>query len=343
MGLERKKNRTPLRKVLFVSFFVVVVTGIGYWSPALLAIEIQNEQAQAASAEVEQFPVTVDPKNKLIVENAQVNIQLESALSKFQAAAENASGVFSMVFEWIATTISDASWYQNVAAVNGHFVNITAGMRKEQVASAFAKALAWSSSDKKEFLAARAESLPSLSEGSFAPGVYFVQKGMTPREAEVLVNDRFYTDVLSRYGTSTAALVPLADAITIASLIQREAGPTDMRIVSGIIWKRLFSNMKLQIDATVQYAKANRAQTSNWWPQVGPGDSLIKSPYNTYAHAGLPPAPIANPSVAAVVAALNPIDTPCLFYFHDKKGVIHCTETYAEHSALLKKYYGTKK
>ena len=138
-------------------------------------------------------------------------------------------------------------------------------------------------------------------------------------------------------------MVPLSDALTVASLIQREANTNDMRIVSGIIWKRLFNNMKLQIDATVQYAKANRAKTSsNWWPQVIPGDSSIKSPYNTYLHEGLPPTPIANPSVAAVLAALNPIDTPCLFYFHDKKGQIHCTETYAEHTALLKKYYGPK-
>jgi UPF0755 protein len=55
---------------------------------------------------------------------------------------------------------------------------------------------------------------------------------------------------------------------------------------------------------------------------------------------GLPPTPIANPSVAAVLAALNPTKTDCLFYFHDRKGDFHCSETYEGHVAALKKYYG---
>jgi UPF0755 protein len=212
-------------------------------------------------------------------------------------------------------------------------------MRKEQVASAFTKALSWGASEKKEFIALREKSPPLLSEGTFAPGVYYLTLGMTPADAETLVESRFYNDILSHYSTSTAEIVPIKDALTVASLIEREASSDDMRIVSGIIWKRLFSNMKLQIDATVQYAKATRSTAGSWWPQVWPGDTSIKSPYNTYLHQGLPPTPIASPSVAAVLAALNPINTDCLFYFHDKHGQIHCTETYKEHMALLKKYY----
>ena len=116
-----------------------------------------------------------------------------------------------------------------------------------------------------------------------------------------------------------------------------------MRIISGIIWNRLFANMNLQIDATVQYAKANKASVNSWWPAVLPRDISIKSPYNTYTNPGLPPTPIANPSVAAILAALNPVSTPCFYYFHDKMGQFHCSTTYAEHVALLKKYYGQGK
>ena len=74
-----------------------------------------------------------------------------------------------------------------------------------------------------------------------------------------------------------------------------------------------------------------------------PDDRFRKSPYNTYLHKGLPPAPIANPSVDSILAALNPKNTSCLFYFHDARGRFHCTDTYAEHVALLKKYYGRGK
>jgi UPF0755 protein len=125
-----------------------------------------------------------------------------------------------------------------------------------------------------------------------------------------------------------------------------------MRIISGIIWNRLFNNMNLQIDATLQYAKASEpdGKTSqrgevagNWWPAVLPKDKYIKSPYNTYENPGLPPGPIATPSVAAVLAALNPVPTSCLYYFHDANGVFHCSDTYVEHVALLKEYYGQGK
>jgi UPF0755 protein len=101
--------------------------------------------------------------------------------------------------------------------------------------------------------------------------------------------------------------------------------------------------MNLQIDATLQYVKATKSTTGPWWPTVVPADKYHKSPYNTYMQSGLPPTPIASPSVAAIVAALNPVKTSCYFYFHDKLGEMHCAPTYAEHVSLLKKYYGQGK
>ena len=331
-----------LFRILILS--IILAVGVVFSLPSLLVLNIQHDQAQALPAVPEQFPVTVDPKNKSIVENAQVNAYLESADSPLQAAVGNAGNIFWRVFRWAAVTIAALPLYQNIAAVDGRFVTITPGMRKEQVASAFANALGWSTEQQQEFLTrGKYASLP-LPEGSFSPGVYLVKLGTTPSTAQALVNERFANDVLAHYGTTTAQMVPLDEALTIASLIQRETGgPEDMRLISGIIWNRLFANMHIQIDATLQYAKANSVAVGKWWPSVVPADRFIRSPYNTYLHQGLPPTPIANPSVAAIVAALNPLDTPCLFYFHDQEGKIHCTDTYAAHVALLKKYYGQGK
>jgi UPF0755 protein len=100
--------------------------------------------------------------------------------------------------------------------------------------------------------------------------------------------------------------------------------------------------MRLQIDATLQYAKGSNPQHV-WWPKVTPSDKYIASAYNTYKNEGLPPAPIANPSMEAIIAALNPKKTDCMYYFHDKKAGFHCTKTYEEHVALLKEYYGKGK
>jgi UPF0755 protein len=167
---------------------------------------------------------------------------------------------------------------------------------------------------------------------------------MKPLQAQALVNQRFSENILARYGKETDDVVPLNQALTIASLIEREAGGADdMRLISGIIWNRLFINMNLQIDATLQYAKANTAAARNWWPKVVPSDRFRKSPYNTYMNKGLPPTPIASPSVASVLAALNPKNTSCLFYFHDANGGFHCSDTYEGHVTLLKKYYGRGK
>ena len=124
---------------------------------------------------------------------------------------------------------------------------------------------------------------------------------------------------LSHYSSTTASQIPLADALTVASMLEREAsGSGDIQIISGIIWNRLFNGMPLQIDATLQYAKGE-SRNGNWWQAVTPDDKFIKSPYNTYEHVGLPPGPISNPSVASVIAALNPVQTSCLYYFHDAK------------------------
>lgn len=327
-----------------VMLSIMALAGILFMFPTMLKISMQYEQEHIAPATPEQFPVTVNPKNKTIVENDQVNAFLESANSPLQAAAINVGNVLKNIFVWIAIPIANAPLYQSIASADGRFVNITPGMRKEQVANAFAKTLGWNAEQKKEFLTTSPYSSLPLVEGSFSPGVYLVTNSATPYEAQSLVNNRFYEDILSHYGTITAQMVPLDHALIIASLIEREAGGSeDMRFISGIIWNRLFIDMNLQIDATLQYAKADSVAGVGWWPMPMPADRFRKSPYNTYLNKGLPPAPIANPSVAAVLSALNPKNTSCLFYFHDAARGFHCTDTYSEHVALLKKYYGRGK
>lgn len=315
--------------------------------PIIFTLSLQYVQKNISPMAFGQFPVTVDPKNKTIVESDHVNAFFENPKSPFQAAVKNTDGAFWNIFGLLATTISKMPLYQNIAGVAGaenHFVTITPGMRKEQVANAFALALKWNNDQKLEFMTADAFATLPLSEGSFSPGIYSVVVGTTPSEAQALVNSHFTEEILSHYGTATSNVVPLEQALTIASLIEREAGGADdMRIISGIIWNRLFANMKLQIDATLQYTKASNVATGRWWPKVVPADMYRESPYNTYINKGLPPTPIANPSVASVLAALNPKNTTCMFYFHDNAGQFHCTDTYAEHVALLKKYFGRGK
>jgi UPF0755 protein len=301
-----------------------------------------NTGDKSVLPELKEFPVTVDPLHKKIIEDTAVNAILEAPNSPLSAASKE--NMFSRFFEHLAGSIAVTPWFQNLASINGKVVVIMPGMRREQVANAFGGALGWSTRDRQAFLTKSPYGVLPLMEGSFAPGTYAVERGLTAAQAQALVNDRFEKVVLERYGTTTAQKVPLEQALIIASLIEREAGGgDDMRLISGVIWNRLFLGMNLQIDATLQYVKATTASTGAWWPPVVPADRFRKSAHNTYMHAGLPPTPIASPSVAAIIAALNPKSTPCLFYFHDNDGIFHCNETYAAHVAELKRIFGRGK
>jgi UPF0755 protein len=107
------------------------------------------------------------------------------------------------------------------------------------------------------------------------------------------------------------------DIIKVASLVEAEAKiDADRPKIASVIYNRLARGMPLQIDATLIYARRdprNRVLTDK--------DKLIASPYNTYAHEGLPPTPIAAVSAASLKAALAPAQTPYLYYVViDKKG-----------------------
>jgi UPF0755 protein len=332
-----KKHYKKVIAAAVIIFFLVMAV---FLSPKILEWEVQQKQI-FPNETFQYFPVTVDPKNKTITENDQVNAFLADKHSLLGAvSASNIGRHLFDIFESIAIDISNASWYQNIASVSGRFVTIKPGMRKEQVAAVFGDALKWNSKERQVFITPGQASLLSP-EGSFAPGLYSVSLGMTPEEVRTMIDERFSNDVLSHYGTSTQEIVPLDTTLIIASLIQRETVSTNgMRLISGIIWNRLFKGMILQIDSTLQYAKANGTSEKIWWPNITPDDRYIASPFNTYLHNGLPPTPISNPSVEAILAALNPVNTSCFYYFNDRTGAFHCSLTYAEHVSLIKKYYG---
>ncbi|MDB4992448.1 MAG: Protein YceG like [Parcubacteria group bacterium] len=340
---SRPGSARPKRKFPFVPIIIcIVILGAAIFSlPLILAVDVQL--ANKASGTGVPFTVTVNPALKTIHTDPQVEALLATPPTQLPAAA----GFLTKLFQYAALKVASLPIYQQLAAAAGApslFVSVSAGTRQEQVAQSFGTQLGWSAKQRTQFITESKALEPDLPQGSTVPGIYFASIS-DPKDVATLVHDRFDSEILSRYSSSTEAQVPLSDAMTIASLIQREAGSwDDMRMISGIIWNRLFIGMKLQVDATLQYAEASKASgTTGWWPSVEPKDKYIKSAYNTYQNAGLPPAPIANPSIAAVVAALNPKKTDCLFYFHDSHSVFHCSKTYAEHVALLKKYYGQGK
>ncbi len=283
------------------------------------------------------FPIGIDPERKLISENPDVDrFMSNEGRLRWHFPSLLPKGKFA---QFIAK-LSRSSWYQ-MAIPGGRLLVIFPGERKEEIAQNFGRILGWDRAERGRFIALVTSGDPMLDEGKFFPERYLVAVDASPEDVAAMVNERFVTEVLDRYTSEAESVLPLGDALTIASLLQREARDfTDMREISGVIWNRLFINMPLQLDATLQYAKGSRPDVEAWWPIPVPADKFIDSPFNTYRNKGLPPYAIANPSLEAIVAALNPKITECLFYFHANGGNFYCSKTYEEHVAKLREIFG---
>ena len=239
-------------------------------------------------------------------------------------------------FDW--NVLADLSFYENLANPSVRIVRVQEGLRKEEIAEVMTRMLGWNDFQKTEFINAHlAFNRPNL-EGHYFPKTYMLSKNDDPFDVSTTMFREFSTQTATIQKPKSNKVLNQDTVLKVASIIQREAaGKNDMRLISGIIWNRIFTGMKLQIDATLQYAKGN--EEDGWWKQVTTKDKKIDSPYNTYLYKDLPPSPIANPGLAAIYAAYNPQKTSCLFYLHDKKRNIHCANTYEQHKINIDKYY----
>lgn len=237
--------------------------------------------------------------------------------------------------------LAKLSFYENLANPYVRIVKVQEGLRKEEIAEIMANKLDWSEKEKNDFVNIHLALKSTNLEGRYFPKTYLIDKDEDPSQVTATMFEEFskQTDKITKFKSDKSKQIMNEDtAIKIASIIQREAGgKKDMKLISGIIWNRIFSGMKLQIDATLQYAKGS--EEDGWWEQVTSEDKKINSSYNTYLHEGLPPGAIANPGLDAMEAAYNPAKTDCLFYLHDKNRQIHCTKTYEEHKKNIEKYY----
>lgn len=232
------------------------------------------------------------------------------------------------------------------------WVVLPEGWRKEQMAEALAAKLGWSDAEKIDWTTKLTALDNDHIEGVYFPDTYLIPTDETPAATAERLRKRFEEKFAPYSQEALKQNVKWTTLLKIASLIQREAGGKgDMPIISGVIWNRLLSNKRLEIDATIQYIVdtddnyddngyvGESGRANGWWrPIKGADIRAAKSPYNTYLNSGLPPRPICNPGLDAIKAALYPAQTECLFYLHDPSGNIHCAKTYEGHLANIEKY-----
>lgn len=118
----------------------------------------------------------------------------------------------------------------------------------------------------------------------------------------------------------------LRDVVNIAAMVEQEAVFADEQPrIAGVFLKRLEIGMPIQSDTTIQYILGAQKEIITY------KDTEIQNPYNTYQNMGLPPGPIASPSLNALKAVLAPESHDYLYFVAEKDGHHRFTKTYAEH------------
>lgn len=167
---------------------------------------------------------------------------------------------------------------------------------------------------------------PSL-EGYLFPDTYFIATGTDPRRVvgRMVANfrNRIPKDMdecAARTGLTTHEI------LTLASIIQWEAYvPGEAPLISSVYHNRLKRGLLLQADPTVSYALGKGPARLYY------SDLRVDSPYNTYLYPGLPPGPINNPGLPAIIAAMNPATTNYLFFVAKGDGTHAFSTNFADH------------
>ncbi len=173
-------------------------------------------------------------------------------------------------------------------------------------------------------------------EGRFFPDTYLFGKG----ESDLAVLGRAHRAMRKQLESAwirRASDLPLSsadDALVLASIVEKETGsPKERALIAGVFTNRLRIRMPLQTDPTVIYGLGERFDGN-----LRKRDLLTDTPFNTYTRNGLPPSPIANPGLAALIAAVSPERTDALYFVAKGDGTHQFSRTLDEHNRAVARF-----
>ncbi len=198
-------------------------------------------------------------------------------------------------------------------------VTIPEGVTRDTIADLFSDK--FERFNKNEFLVKTADS-----EGYLFPDTYFFFPDTTADDVIERMRQNFRDRTVEIYSVIESSDRSLQDIITMASIVEAEAYEfQDMRKIAGVLWKRLEIGMPLQVDVTFRYINGKGTFDLTY------EDLALDSPYNTYVYTGLPPTPISNPGLDAIIATLDYVESDYLFFLADNSGTVHYSEDFEEH------------
>lgn len=192
---------------------------------------------------------------------------------------------------------------------------IPEGARSSQVANSLATALEMDLDEVRLLMNDREkvplpEWLKGNIEGALYPATYRFDEGVSLEEILQTVIGRFEQAVVSSnlFERAEAAGLDPYDVLIMASIVEKEVAPADFAKAARVIFNRLEKGMRLQVDATLNYAlDSNKILFTT-------EELAQENEYNTYLIAGLPPTPISNPSELSMAAVLSPEEGDWLYW-----------------------------
>ncbi len=186
-------------------------------------------------------------------------------------------------------------------------------------------------------------SVPVPAEGSVLPDSYAFQRGDT-RASVVARMQKAMREYLAAAWAKRKpgiAVTTPEQAIVLASIVEKETGkPSERRTVAAVYANRLKRGMPLQADPTVIYPITRGRPLGR---RILRSELQAKNGYNTYAEAGLPVGPIANPGRASIDAVLDPAQSNALYFVADGTGGHVFADTLDQHNANVRKWYAIRR
>lgn len=173
-------------------------------------------------------------------------------------------------------------------------------------------------------------------EGYLFPETYMFPEETTAEEVVTAMVKQFETRTRSLRTQLTTRGLTLGELVTLASLVEKESSlPEERPRIAGVFQNRLNRGMLLQCDPTIIYSLK---LDERYRGRIYRSDIRYKHPYNTYTTKGLPPGPIAGPGLGSMEAALDPEETPFLYFVAKKDGSHYFSRTLREHNRAVRKY-----
>ncbi|WP_309069991.1 endolytic transglycosylase MltG [Arthrobacter sp.] len=341
---QRRRRRRTIVMLVVVLGFIGVVVAVAMFLRSLLGVGEVTDYAGPGTGSV---TFTVDAgAGPLIVGNGLEQQDIVASSEEFLKALSSVAdgrviqpGDYEMKYQMSAEEAAQALLAEGGAGV--HYAAVARDLRQNEVFDILAES---TGIPREEFDALAKdptqfgipEQSPTL-EGYLYPGEYRFDLEISATEVIQQMVDNTHAALEEAGVTDTAEQYRI---LTIASIVQAEAGQADYAQVAGSIMNRLGpdnteTNGLIQSDATVTYGLNRKSYN------LTDEEKADKSnPYNTYANEGLPVGPIGSPSAEAIEAAVNPADVPYYYWVtvNLDSGETKFSETLAEHAQYVQEY-----